>query len=391
MKRQILLYTTLFFSSLFIQTDPLLVAVLMVKDEAHVMQSTLQPLVDAGIDAFFIYDTGSSDNTMQVTKDFFAHNNITNFGIAQEPWIDFGASRSKALRLTEQFFPQATFMLMLDAEWQLQNGAELLKFCEQQKNDTTPIYLTRITESIDAKNDFMYASLIRCGCNIYYVGKVYEIPNILSDKQVPNHIYIKKTRTSVGKEKSEKRWLKDIEILLQEIADNPNDARSAFFLAATYFCLHDWQNSIQWHEKCLTMPNFSEEDRFTILYTLAKSYDFSGNEEKMLYYYVQAFNQRPFRAEPIIRLAIYYYNKGNYIFSYLLAQYAATIPYPEHEMSAVEKELYDTVRYEILSRVAWTHQAYELGKYSAQKALDAYPDNTYLREILNYYQEKLQE
>lgn len=389
MKRQIILLSIVILNTLHIQTDPLLVAVLMVKDEAHVMQSTLQPLVDAGIDAFFIFDTGSTDKTIEVTQEFFAQNNITKFGIAQEPWIDFGASRTRALRLTEQFFPQATFMLMLDAEWQLQNGTELLKFCKQQKNDPTPIYLTRITESVDIKNDFIYASLIRCGCNICYIGKVYEAPNVLTDKRVPDHIYIKKTRTDFGKEKSEKRWKKDIEILLQEITENPNDAHAAYFLAETYFCLQDWQNAIKWHETCLTMPCFSDEDRYSILYTIGKAYDFSNNEEKMLHYYIQAFNKRPFRAEPLIRLAIYYYNQGNYNMSYLLTKDAINIPYPQHEISSVEKELYDFVRYDILSRIAWTHNDYALGKFATEKALEVYPEEFYLQENLKYYTNKL--
>ena len=50
--------------------DPLIVIVLMVKDEGHIEREepviieTLKPYVDAGIDAYFIFDTGSTDNTI---------------------------------------------------------------------------------------------------------------------------------------------------------------------------------------------------------------------------------------------------------------------------------------------------------------------------------------
>ncbi|HLJ31873.1 MAG TPA: hypothetical protein VKU36_05515, partial [Candidatus Babeliales bacterium] len=51
--------------------DPILVVVLMVKNEETVMRATLQPFVDAGINSFFIFDTGSTDNTISVTQTFF--------------------------------------------------------------------------------------------------------------------------------------------------------------------------------------------------------------------------------------------------------------------------------------------------------------------------------
>ena len=76
MSLQIWLRLSLLLSSCLLKTDPLLVAVLMVKNEAPVMEMTLQPLVDAGITDYLIYDTGSTDNTIQVTNDFFIQNFI---------------------------------------------------------------------------------------------------------------------------------------------------------------------------------------------------------------------------------------------------------------------------------------------------------------------------
>ena len=69
--------------------DPILVAVIMVKNEETVMRATLQPFVDGGVDSFFVFDTGSTDNTVGVTEDFFAEHGLTKAYIAQEPFIDF--------------------------------------------------------------------------------------------------------------------------------------------------------------------------------------------------------------------------------------------------------------------------------------------------------------
>src|SRR5258707_10172559 len=87
--------------------DPLLVVVLMVKNEETVMRATLQPFVDGGVDSFFIFDTGSTDNTIEVTEQFFAEHGITQVYIAQEPFIDFATSRNRALDLAQEKFPNA--------------------------------------------------------------------------------------------------------------------------------------------------------------------------------------------------------------------------------------------------------------------------------------------
>src|SRR5262245_29513686 len=108
--------------------DPLLVTVIMVKNEAGSLEATLQPMVDGGIQHFVVFDTGSTDGTQDIARAFFEKNNIpaAQAHIVEEPFIDFSTSRNHALEATEQLFPEATFMLMPDAEWYMHNTAELL-------------------------------------------------------------------------------------------------------------------------------------------------------------------------------------------------------------------------------------------------------------------------
>src|SRR5437870_230888 len=68
--------------------DTLIVVTLMDKDEEKVIIDTLKPFADAGIDAFFIYDTGSIDKTVATVKKYFKEHNIQNGIIAQEKFID---------------------------------------------------------------------------------------------------------------------------------------------------------------------------------------------------------------------------------------------------------------------------------------------------------------
>ncbi len=384
MKHQIILYLSLFFHFL-IYSDPLLVAVLMVKNEEPVMEMTLQPLVDAGITDFLIYDTGSTDKTIQVTHDFFIKNKISNFVIKQGEWIDFATSRNKALELTEQYFPNATFMLMLDAEWILHNGKDLLKCCKQLNYTIGTLYLIKLK---GFNIEFSHARLIRTKSNIAFVGKVHEIPNVVPNATLPDHIYFELSPTHDGKEKSKTRWIRDKDLLLQELEKNPNNPRTVYYLAQTYFCLQDWKNAAKWYELRSAMHGWDEEDFLTI-FVLAQTYAMLGNTEKMIAYYLQAFSMRPHRAEPLVRLAEYYYNAQSYHLCYLFARHACTIPYPNNDLSFIEKEMYYFVRYNLLSLTAYGVQDFQLGKQATLKALQTRPDLQYLHDNLKLYQEML--
>jgi tetratricopeptide (TPR) repeat protein len=364
----------------------MLVVSIMVKNEETAMALTLQPLIDAGITQFFIYDTGSTDNTIAATRNFFIKNNIKNFVIEQGPWIDFAASRNQALKLTEQYFPCATFMLMLDAEWILHNGCELLKFCDNQKNTKHVVYSILST---NGKFTTYEDRLIRTKSNVFFVGKVHEWPNITGQLIVPQPIFIDFTASSKGQEKSEQRWLKDRNILLEDITQNPNNLRTMAMLAQTYLSLHDYQNSIKWYEKLITFSYKHNEDLFTNYLYLAVSYELAGQTDKAILGYLKAFQIRPCRAEPLIKLAILYYKKQDFALSFLFVKNAANIPFPVHERGVIERLLYDFTRFEILSSTAHLFKEYELGKQATIEALRHCPNSEELQQQLRYYESML--
>jgi hypothetical protein len=63
-----------FFACLF--ADQLLTVVLMVKNEEAVIKQTLQPFVEGGADSFLIFDTGSTDNTVETGFNFFKNQDM---------------------------------------------------------------------------------------------------------------------------------------------------------------------------------------------------------------------------------------------------------------------------------------------------------------------------
>ncbi|MBP7854751.1 tetratricopeptide repeat protein [Candidatus Babeliales bacterium] len=370
------------FNFLKLSADSLLVAVLMVKNEASVMEMTLLPLVDAGITDFFIYDTGSTDNTIAVTQEFFQKNNISNYVIEQGEWIDFAASRNQALDLTEQYFPNAKFMVMLDAEWILHGGHELLQFCIMHEYDIEPLYAIKFSGSAI---DFYHPRLIRCKSNVVFVGKVHETTNIVANKKVDDVIFFEYKNTKYGYQKSQQRWQKDLKILHQELQNYPEDPRILSFLGQTYAALGDFTSAIKYFKQRLTVPGFVEENFLTLCF-LAQAYAQVGDEDNMNYYALKAFEFRSTRAEPLVFLAQYYYEHEQYHLCYVFARHACTISYPDQEILLVDRAVYDYTRYALLSATAHLMGDYDLGKEATLKALQKYPEEESLQKNLKFYE-----
>ncbi|GAF77248.1 unnamed protein product, partial [marine sediment metagenome] len=316
----------------------------MVKNEAPVIEDTLQPFVDAGIDSFLIFDTGSTDETIAITENFFKKHGVSRGIIVQEPFIDFAASRNRALECAKEEFKEGCFMLMPDAEWYMHNVQRLIQFCDQHKDDACPAYLVRI---VDTNLDFYVARIIRCKSNIRFAGVVHEVLDRCVREKVPKDIFFELKVSTYGKEKSKRRWLSDCKLLLNEYSCNPNSARTVFYLAQTYACLGDWENACKWYQLRTTMNGWDEEN-FMALYKLAQVYEHLDNWEKALYYYFEAASARPCRAEPLVRLASHYWDTGDKDLCFLFARRAAELPYPESEILFVEKESYLFTRYDLL-------------------------------------------
>lgn len=361
--------------------NPLLVVVLMVKNEAAAMRSTLQPFVDAGVDSFLILDTGSTDNTIAVTEQFFKEHAIEHGVVAQQPFIDFATSRNYALQCAQGTFQDATFLLMADAEWQMHNVTGLLRFCADHTTDPCNSYLVR---TILPSLDFFTPRLIRAQRGVQFVGVVHEVLNQISHKRVNSDVFFNVCTTQYGREKSQQRWLRDKDMLLQEYNRNPHDPRTLFYLAQTCACMGDWENACFYYTLRCAINGWDEEN-FMAHYKLAQAYESQNLWSSALHYYLKASAVRPWRAEPLIRVANYYLAQKKYALGFLFAQRAVNIAYPLHDVLFIEKDLYDYMRYDILGQCAWFMGEFAIGQAAVEQALLAQPDAPHLQNNLRLY------
>lgn len=368
-------------------SGPLLVVVLMVKDEASVICATLKPFVDTVAHmpeqklSFLVFDTGSTDTTIPTAQQYFEENGIYSAVIKQEPFIDFATSRNRALELAQQAFPNASFMLMPDAEWYMHNVESLIKFCMLHKNDTCSSYFIRIKNSFI---EFDTPRLIRCRSGVCFVGSAQEVLNEVTIQKVGADCFFEWGAGAYGQEKSQKRWLRDLDILLRDYEKKPFDSRSVFYIAQTYHCLDDLENARLWYNRRSTMQGWDEEN-FMTRYRLAQVHEALGNWDQALSNYLAAFTVRPSRAEPLIRLAHHYCQSGEYDLCFLFSRRAVEIPYPQTDTLFIDKALYDYTRYDLLGISAWYVNKFELGKLAVLKALQVCPDAPHLHANLAFY------
>ena len=56
-----------------------------------------------------------------------------------------------------------------------------------------------------------------------------------------------------GMEKTQRRWQRDKELLMKAHLANPQDSRTAFYLAQTFDCLGDLENAYKFYELRTTL------------------------------------------------------------------------------------------------------------------------------------------
>jgi tetratricopeptide (TPR) repeat protein len=368
----------------------LLAVVLMVKNESVSIEATLSSFFHEGIHHFFIFDTGSTDNTVQLAMAFFEKHQLAGC-VRQEPFIDFSSSRNRALELAEQHFVTIPFLLMPDAEWFLYGGEQLLDFCAKEALEQTSQYMIRMKIN---RVEFYTSRLFRRSAQVRFSGVVHEAPVAsLAPGKAPDSVCFELKASEQGKTKSSERWRQDLKLLFAAHIDNPTDSRTAFYLAQTYECLQDFERAYDMYQVREKLNGWDEENFMTLFRLGGLAQIKHKNNPELgwaiaMDYYLKAFSNRPHRIEPLIKIAEHFW-PNNIQTCYLFIRYAYDVPYPEKDLLFVDKELYDYTRYEIMSRCAWHMGEFSLGEQATRLALNAQPNIPHLLKNMELYQKKM--
>ncbi len=306
---------------------------MIVRDEAHVIARCLQS-VRPLITDWCVVDTGSVDRTIEIVQAELAD---LPGRVEQRPWRDFGHNRTEALDLARA--TGAEYALVMDADDVIEAdhpGQPLPPLTE-------PAYLLHIRDeglAYDRKQ------LFRLDLPWRYVGVAHEFPDCTLDDGTPvleagtleGLTYV---RLYEGARHADRRatQLRDIEALRRGAAEEPGNARYAFYLAQTLNDVGEHWDALGWYIRRAAMGGWDEEVFYARLQAGRILAWGVGTLEAGLAMLRDAAAERPWRAEPLVAMAYYLNQAGRYDEALALAQQAAAMPVPA-DVLFVETGLY---------------------------------------------------
>lgn len=334
---------------------------MIVKNESHIIKECFDSLYDQ-IDYWVIVDTGSTDGTQELIKTYFAEKGIPG-ELHERPWVSFGHNRTEALELCNG---KTDYIFMIDADDFVEG-----KLPRDQIKDADGYAV------LMGRMDFSWwrTQIFKANDNWRYVGVLHEYPTV-EDGRIPNiqrlegnYRVVARTLGARNKDiEPVEKYKKDAELLEKALIDEPQNVRYQFYLAQSYFDSQQWEKAEAAYVKRIEMGGWPEE----IYYSIYRIGICRAMQNKpwveIQQAFLDAYNARPSRAEPLYQIARVYRIQGKPALGYTFAKMAAEIPYPKDDILFIDNDVY---RYGILDEIGST--AYYAGKvevgYNACKAL----------------------
>lgn len=316
---------------------------MIVKNETRVITRCLasaKPIIDYWV----IVDTGSTDGTQELIKDFMKD---VPGDLYERPWKNFGHNRNEALQLAKN---KGDYILFIDAD-------EIFAYDPDFKMPPLDKDFYHVMTSFGGST-YARVQLVKNDLDWKWIGVLHEAidcPKASSNavlKGIKDVVF-----TDGARSQDPQKYQKDAKLLEDALKEEPNNTRYMFYLAQSYKDAGEYENAIKNYEKRISMGGWDEEI-FWSMYQIGIMKDaLKKPQEEVLTALYQAYHQRPVRAEPLYYLTNYYRRQGNYAAGYLIGTIAEKIPFPR-DILFIEKWMYD---YGIALELSIC--AYWIGKY----------------------------
>jgi glycosyltransferase involved in cell wall biosynthesis len=291
---------------------------MIVKNESHIIEKTLSNLCDKITFSYWVIcDTGSTDNTPELIKNFFKNKNIPG-QLFYDKWVNFAHNRTIAL---EKAFNKTDLLLVFDADDELCGDITMpsttnydeyhMKFGSPSGTNYTRVLL------INNKKRFQYLSVI----HEYIMCK----ESVSTSTVVEGNYYVVSGRGG-NRSKDPDKYLKDAQILEEayHIAFKKDDAlylRYAFYCANSYKDYGRFEDAIKWYKITLGHENQWAQEKYMSCLNIYNCYNSLQQPECGFYYLVEGLNYDKERVECLYPLLVHYCckNMNNVAYNYYLS------------------------------------------------------------------------
>lgn len=327
---------------------------MIVKDESHVIRRCLDSL-RAYITHWVIVDTGSRDGTQDVIR---GHYRDVPGELHERPWRDFGTNRSEAIALTRG---KASYVLVMDAD-NVFHAPAGFRFSTLRADG---YYLTHRYGDVE----YGVAMLLADRIAWRYQGVLHEyvtadVPHALVTLPGP---WVE-VHHEGARSRDPETYLKDAKILQAALAKEPGNARYAFYYAQSLRDAGQLECALDAYMHRAQMGGWDEEAwqaRYQAAQVVERMGQPAANVQRA---YLEAFNARPSRAEPLVQLARWHRQRQEWPLAFLFARAAAVVPRPADHLF-LEEAVYAWKADDELSIAAWYSGARDEGRRAAARLL----------------------
>ena len=349
---------------------PTITLCMIVKDESHIIEECLRSMAKY-VDRYDITDTGSTDGTPELIEKVMDELGVPG-KVYLSDWKGFGDHGNRIGSRTEAFHNAeaggADYAWVIDADDYIEGEFE---YPENMDADGYTLFINR--------GDFSWwrNQIFKLSLGWRYVGILHEYADA-TKKDNPGFVkiagdYRVQARTegarNVGIDAKEK-YSRDAEVLEKALIDEPENARYQFYLAQSYFDSQQWEKSREAYRKRVEMGGWNEEVFYSQFRVGLISGIMKEPHEVIIKEFMDAYNIRPIRAEPLVEISRIYRMNDKPAAAFPFARLAAEIPYPEQDILFISEDIYRFGALDELGAVAYYAGRPEEGYLACKKLME---------------------
>ena len=303
--------------TLKITNMPSICVSMIVKNESNIICRFLDS-IKSFVDYICICDTGSTDNTIEVIEKYFIENNLKGHVFSKE-FVNFAENRNYALEKSREY---GDYILLLDADMKLVNSEKI----DKTKLDGKGYSIKQCGGNLEYYN----LRLVPSNITSEYIGVTHEYLRFNGKTENLSDIYID-DKGDGGCKKD--KFTRDEKLLRTGLQNDSGNTRYYFYLANTLRDLKKYDEAIKYYKERIGKGGWDEEI-FYSHYQIGLCYEYMGpsHEAHMEKAYMDAWEIRPTRAEPLYHLAKYYRINGKHARSWAYAMVGKDIKLPNDRL-----------------------------------------------------------
>lgn len=329
---------------------------LIVRNEGHIIERCLDSTLPVA-DAVCITDTGSTDDTVEKIESWLVRNNVPG-KVCSSEFISFSHAR------TASFNNVVTFLQDREEDLNHWYGFSIdadhtVKTTFKDKNELffhrAAGYAIRMT---DGNTEYPLERIFSLRYKWHCVRRAHEVWEVIPGpndnikqgdaiinpiiRAFPiNGIYV--WDVNDGGNHADK-YEREYKLLMQDLEEMPNDARTNFYLGRTCYFTGKYKESIKFHKTVVANTHWSEEKYYS-LYEIGMCYH-KLEDDRQLIYFQQAHVTNPRRPEAVYYLNKYYNNKKLFAMVRTLPPVTNLIKDYDPTILFLDKNLYNLALFE---------------------------------------------